>query len=113
MGHSAWNAYLGTPAHPEYTSAHAALSSAAAAVMEKLFGNIGSFTDHTYDYLGFAPRTYISFTAIGEEAGLSRLYAGIHYQQSIDAGLYQGRKIADNILWSTSMFPGSNKFSDK
>ena len=113
MGYSAWNSYLGTPAHPEYTSAHAALSSAAAAVMEKLFGNIGSFTDHTYDYLGFAPRTYISFTAIGEEAGLSRLYAGIHYQQSIDAGLYQGRKIADNILRSTSIFTGSNKFSDK
>ena len=67
-------------------------------MMKDIFGNIGSFTDHTYDYLGFAPRTYSSITAIGEEAGKSRLYAGIHYQQSIDAGLAEGRKVAANIL---------------
>jgi hypothetical protein len=98
MGHSAWNSHLGTPPHPEYVSAHSALSAAAAAILEKMFGNIGSFTDHTYDYLGFAPRTYTSFTAISDEAGLSRLYAGIHYKPSIDAGLLQGRKVAAAIL---------------
>jgi hypothetical protein len=104
MGHAAWNSYIGTPAHPEYLSAHASLSAAAAAVLEKLFGNSGSFTDHTYDYLGFVPRTYASFKAIGEEAAKSRLYAGIHYQQSIDAGIAQGRKVADNILPAHSVF---------
>jgi hypothetical protein len=98
MGHSSWTPYLTTPAHPEYVSAHSNLSSAAAAVLEKLFGNVHSFTDHTYDYLGFPPRTYGSFTAIGEEAAQSRLYAGIHYQQGIVAGLTQGRKVAANIL---------------
>lgn len=98
MGHGTWASFLTTPAHPEYVSAHSNLSSAAAAVLEKLFGNIGSFTDHTYDYLGFAPRTYASFTAIGEEAGQSRLYAGIHYQASIVAGFTQGRKVAANIF---------------
>ena len=98
MGHSTWNSYLGTPNHPEYSSAHSVLSAAAAAMMKDIFGNIGSFTDHTYDYLGFAPRTYSSITAIAEEAGKSRLYAGIHYQQSIDAGLAEGRKVAANIL---------------
>jgi hypothetical protein len=66
--------------------------------MEKLFGNIGIFTDHTYDYLGFAPRTYSSFEAIGVEAGRSRLYAGIHYSNSINAGILQGNKVAENIL---------------
>jgi hypothetical protein len=98
LGHKNWVAFLGTPAHPEYVSAHSSLSSAAAAVLERLFGNIGNFTDHTYDYMGFAPRTYGSFKAIGEEAGKSRLYAGIHYQISIDAGLVQGRKLAGNIF---------------
>ncbi|HZH67452.1 MAG TPA: hypothetical protein VEY10_21350 [Flavisolibacter sp.] len=98
MGHSSWNPFLGTPAHPEYSSAHSALSAAAASILEKLFGNSGELTDYTYDYLGFAPRTYASFKAIGEEAGQSRLYAGIHYQLSIDVGLTQGRKVADNIL---------------
>jgi hypothetical protein len=98
MGHTTWNSYLGTPAHPEYASAHSSLSIAAARVMEKLFGNIGIFTDHTYDYLGFAPRTYSSFEAIGVEAGRSRLYAGIHYSNSINAGILQGNKVAENIL---------------
>ncbi|HKB44481.1 MAG TPA: hypothetical protein VKC90_08825, partial [Chitinophagaceae bacterium] len=53
---------------------------------------------HTYDYLGFASRSYGSFRAIGEDAGNSRLYAGIHYQHSIDIGLEQGRKITANIV---------------
>jgi len=98
MGYTSWNSYLTTPAHPEYSSAHAVLSVAAADVIEALFGNVGSFTDHTYDYLGFVPRTYNSFIAIGEEAARSRLYAGIHYQPSIDIGIEQGRKVAENIL---------------
>jgi hypothetical protein len=98
MGHSAWNSYIGTPAHPEYSSAHSVLSGAAAAMLQELFGNSGTFTDHTYDYMGFAPRTYTSFTAIAEEAGKSRVYGGIHYQQSVDAGLTEGRKVAANIL---------------
>jgi len=89
---------LTTPAHPEYSSAHAVVSSAISDAFQEIFGNIGSFTDHTYDYEGFAPRTYNSFRAIGEDAGNSRLYAGLHYQPSIDAGLIQGRKVTANIF---------------
>jgi hypothetical protein len=98
MGYTAWNPHIGTPAHPEYPSAHATLSAASADALQRLFGNIGSFTDHTYDYLNFAPRTYSSFTAIGVDAGQSRLNAGIHYQQTIDVSLIQGRKVTANIF---------------
>jgi len=31
------------------------------------------------------------------EAGISRLYGGIHYKPSIEAGYTQGKKIADNV----------------
>jgi hypothetical protein len=98
MGFTAWNSYLSTPAHPEYSSAHAVLSAATADAFTAIFGDIGSFTDHTYDYLGFAARTFPSFYAIGVDAGNSRLYAGIHYQPSIDTGLSQGRKVTANII---------------
>ena len=98
MGHGSWNSLLTTPGHPEYPSAHAVLSSAAAMVFEKIFGTHVAFTDHTYDYLGMPSRSYPSFKAIGEEAGMSRLYAGIHYQPSIEAGLQQGRKVTENIF---------------
>lgn len=98
MGYNNWNTFIGTPAHPEYPSAHASLSSAAAEVLIEMFGNPKTFTDHTYDYMGLAPRTYSSFTAIGEEAGMSRFYPGIHYQPSIQAGLTQGKKVTANIF---------------
>lgn len=98
MGNSSWSSYLATPPHPEYISAHSSLSAAAAQILQELYGSSGTFTDHTYDYMGFAPRTYSSFAAIAAEAGLSRFYAGIHYLPSINAGLEQGRKVANNIF---------------
>jgi hypothetical protein len=97
LGHPTWNSLLGTPAHPEYSSAHAVLSAATADVFTLLFGDNYSFTDHTYDYLGMAPRSFNSFRAFGVDAGNSRLYAGIHYQATINSGLIQGRTIARNI----------------
>ena len=98
MGHTTWNSFLVTPAHPEYTSAHSSLSMAAAHVIERMFGYNMSFTDHTYDYLGYAPRTYPTIFDIAVEAGISRFYAGIHYKKSITAGLEQGNKVGINIF---------------
>lgn len=95
---TAWNSYLGTPAHPEYPSAHSALSGGTARVFEALFPDAHGFTDHTYDYLGFAPRWYNDYTSIAKEAGVSRVYGGIHFEQSVDAGLLQGQKTGQNIL---------------
>ena len=98
MGYTTWSSFLGTPAHPEYPSAHSSLSMAAANVIENLFGEISSFTDHTYDYLGYAPRTYAAIWHIAFEAGVSRFYAGIHYIPSINAGFNQGSKLVNNIF---------------
>jgi len=97
MGFTTWNSLLTTPAHPEYPSAHASISAASAVIFTNLFGNIGTFTDHTYDYLGWAPRSFPSFKAIAIDAGNSRVYAGIHYQPSIDSGLVQGNKVGGNV----------------
>lgn len=106
FGDTAWSSFIGTPPHPEYVSAHSALSMGAAGVLEKLFGTNQSFTDHTYDYMNLPSRTYSSYSAIAEEAGLSRLYAGIHYRKSIDDGLFIGRKVAENIFTKEPKNPG-------
>jgi hypothetical protein len=98
LGHTTWAPLLATPAHPEYPSAHAFLSASVADVFTAVFGEDYHWTDHTYDYLGFAPRPFNSFRDFGVDAGNSRLYAGIHYQPSIDVGLTEGRKVASNIL---------------
>jgi hypothetical protein len=94
---------LGAP-HPEYPAAHASLSIANAEAMTAIFGDGIAFTDKTFEGLltpaGYTlqPRSYQSFREAGEEAGWSRLYGGIHYRQSIIAGFWQGRKVAENIM---------------
>jgi len=106
MRHDDWLSLVPTPPHPEYTSAQTSLSEAAAKAFNAIYRDIGSFTDHTYDYLGFPPRTFNSFHEMAVEASKSRLYAGIHYQPSLDAALIQGGKVAENIL-------SKLKFKDK
>ena len=98
MGYTTWSPLFSTPGHPEYPAAHAVLSAASAEAFTSQFGDSYSFTDHTYDYLGMAPRSFPSFRAFGEDAGYSRLYGGIHYRPSIVVGLWQGRKVAQNII---------------
>ena len=109
IGDTAWLSFLTTPAHPEYPSAHAVISAAASEVLTAVYGNIGPFTDHTWDYLGFPARTFNTFRDIGIDAGNSRFYAGIHYQPSIDAGLVQGRMIGRNIISSLLPYSGFKK----
>lgn len=98
IGEEGWSPFIGTPPHPEYISNHSALSVASAVILEELFGKNQPFTDHTYDYMGMAPRNYASYMAIGLEAGLSRFYGGIHYKQSLDDGTEVGIRVAENIL---------------
>ena len=104
IGDTAWLSFLTTPAHPEYPSAHSVVSAAASEALTAIYGNIGPFTDHTWDYLGFPARTFNTFRDIGTDAGNSRFYAGIHYQPSIDAGLKQGRIVGKNIVKTLSQF---------
>jgi membrane-associated phospholipid phosphatase len=94
---SQWLPLIVTPAHPEYPAAHATLSAAAAYALTQTLGNNVSFTDRTYEDIGLAPRTYASFEVAGGEAGLSRLYGGIHYAPSINAGASVGKQVAQNV----------------
>jgi PAP2 superfamily len=88
-----WEALLNTPPFPEYPSGHSTQSGAAAAVLTSAFGDNFAFEDKTGNPDGLAPRKFASFTAAAEEAGISRLYGGIHYRAAIERGLEQGRCI--------------------
>ena len=93
LGHSEWHPVIHTPPFPEYTSAHATISMANAAILEEAFGKNFPFTDHSFDD-SYGPRSFDSFEAYAKEAAFSRLQAGIHYRFSMDEGLKQGRKVA-------------------
>ncbi|MDB5525002.1 MAG: phosphoesterase PA-phosphatase [Rhizobium sp.] len=88
-----WEALLITPPFPEYPSGHSTQSGAAAVVLAKLFGENYAFEDHTHEADGLIPRKYKSFWDAAEEAGISRLYGGIHYRAAIVQGLQQGKCI--------------------
>ena len=89
-----WESFLNTPPFPEYPSGHSTQSAAAATVMTAMFGDNFAFEDNTGQKDGLNTRSFTSFNAAAEEAGISRLYGGIHYRAAIENGLEQGRCIA-------------------
>jgi hypothetical protein len=91
-----WTPVLVTPPFPEYTSGHSVQSAAAAEVLAALFGDV-TFTDHTHDASGLAPRAFGSFWGAANEAAISRLYGGIHFLWAIAQGLDQGRCIGQAV----------------
>lgn len=94
----AWNTYIPTPNHPEFPSGHATTNGAVLSMMIDVFGDNFPITLRTYDYLGYGARSYTSFTAIGKEMADSRFYGGLHYKETCEKSLVQGKRIAHNIL---------------
>jgi hypothetical protein len=68
---------VGTPNHPSYPSGHSCVSSSGAAVLSMFF-----------------PERSAEVSAMVIEAGLSRMYGGIHYRFDIDTGQALGRNVA-------------------
>lgn len=97
MKHPDWNALIDTPPHPEYPSGHALVSAAAAQSLTQFFGANSKFTDNSYPFRGFKPRSYKSFEEAAIEAGDSRVYGGIHYRKTCDVSQMQGKMIAQNV----------------
>jgi hypothetical protein len=89
---------MDTPPFPEFPSGHSVQSSAAATVLEQVFGANLAFTDNTHNDRGWGPRTFSSFRAAADEAAVSRLYAGIHFRSGIESGKVQGRCVAQKVL---------------
>ena len=92
-----WEPVLITPPFPEYPSGHSTQSGAAAEVLTAFFGEDFAFEDATHLDDGLKPRQFPSFWAAAEEAGMSRLYGGIHFRSAIDQGLEQGRCIGRHV----------------
>jgi hypothetical protein len=92
-----WSPFIVTPPHPEYPAAHSFITGAVMQAVTNVLGDNLSVTDHTYDFRGWTPRTYSSIFEAAEEAGISRLYGGIHYLNSIDIGLSLGHDLGNKI----------------
>lgn len=91
-----WEPLLVTPPFPSYTSGHSSFSGAAAAILAAVLKEEAFDADS--DSLPGVRRSFKSYTAAAEEAGMSRIYGGIHWQFDNTDGLAGGRKVAAIVL---------------
>ena len=83
---------------PEHTSGTSTFAGAASTILASFY-----CTDRvSFSFAGEQPssptRSYRSFSAAAHEAGRSRIYGGIHFQFSNDAGRNAGKQIAREIV---------------
>ena len=92
-----WKPLLATPPFPEYVSGHSTFSGAAATILARFFG--GDAMDFSVrtdaPQLHGAVRHFTSFSAAAEEAGMSRIYGGIHFRFSHLDGITAGYRLAN------------------
>ena len=94
---NAWRPLLITPPHPEYVSGHSTFSAAAAGVLAATFGDNTAFSTTSATLPGVS-RSFNSFSQAAAEAGRSRVYGGIHYEFTNQAGNVLGGQVADAVL---------------
>ena len=100
-----WTPLLATPPFPEYTSGQRTFSSAGASVLAAFFGSDSiPFTTISEDVPGVS-RSHASFSEAAAEAGMSRIYGGIHFMSANTQGLLSGARlgqfVVENILKKT------------
>lgn len=105
---SNWLSLLQNPPFPTYTSGHSSFSGAADAVLTDFFGSNVHFTSQLDGHNAPAQRplaeelivtrSFTSFTEAAEEAGVSRIYGGIHFDFDNTAGLTSGRAIGNRVV---------------
>jgi PAP2 superfamily/Dockerin type I domain len=99
-----WSPLISTPPFPAYTSGHSTFSGAAATVLTSLLGDSISFSTWadpgitgawppSDDVSSLPRRTFSSFEQAAMEAGVSRIYGGIHFSFDNSAGLSSGQSV--------------------
>jgi hypothetical protein len=84
-----------TPMHPEYPCAHCITSSAAAAVLQSVFGNDIPEVTMTSATAPGVTRRWTKLQDYADEVAVARIYGGFHYRFSNLIGQDMGRKIAE------------------
>lgn len=86
---------LASPSFPAYTSGHSTFSACGARLLARFFGTDDIEFSTTSDGLPGAVRTYEKLSDAQREAGMSRVWGGIHYMSDNLEGQNCGIKVAD------------------
>jgi hypothetical protein len=99
-----------TPPFPSYPSGHAGFGGAVFQMLRNVYGTDdipftfvsdelnGVTRDNEGRVRPLVPRSFHSLSQAEEENGQSRVYLGIHWSFDKDAGIAQGRRVADYVF---------------
>ena len=93
-----WRPFVATPNHPEYPSAHASITSAIAEVLTRFIGTDALNVDVQGTPSLAVTRHFATADDLRAEADNARVWAGLHYRFSVQAGSVLGREVADYDL---------------
>ena len=95
-----WRPLIATPNHPEYPAAHGTITSSIAEVLTAYLGTNRIDVDvHGFDFAGAAGNLdaihhFDSAHDLRKEVINARLWGGVHYRTSSEAGVALGRSVA-------------------
>ena len=100
-----WEPYLPTPPFPSYISGHSAFTAAWARAMELATGkpdfNFSTTVKHLYveqrELAKPVTLFYPTYASAAEAAGMSRIWAGVHWPADNERGLALGREVGENV----------------
>lgn len=93
-----WLSLINAPATPTYSSNASALTSTPARLLSLFFGRDDIPFQINFGGTPNVIRSYLSFSAMTNEAALSRIYAGIHFRSDINAGQIAGNNVATYVF---------------
>jgi hypothetical protein len=110
-----WEPWLdsttGTPAHPEYPSAHSSMSGAAAFILAAAFGENTDFSLTSEVRPG--TRSFHNFSDAVAEIADARVFGGIHFRTSCARANTLGRAVADYVSRHAMRAPGDDQDDEK
>ena len=93
-----WRPLVATPNHPEYPSAHSTISSAIAEVLTRFLGTDAIDVDVQGTPSFTVTRHFATADDLRAEVNDARVWGGVHYRFSVQAGSALGREVADYDL---------------
>ncbi len=92
-----WTALVAAPRHQEYISNHAVITGALMRTLADLLGDEQTFTVSAPGYPNFT-WTFNRFSDAEAQVKEARIWAGIHYRNSVNVGQQVGTAIADYVV---------------